>query len=42
VQAWVDSPPAYNAIQEEEDIFELPVVFYVTVLIGKGASYAAN
>lgn len=42
VQAWIDTPPAYNAIQQEDDIFELPVIFYVTVLIGKGAVYAAR
>lgn len=40
VQAWVDSPPVYNAVMEEEDIFELPLIFYVTVLIGRGAKYA--
>lgn len=39
VRAWVDSPPAYNAIQEEADILELPLIFYVTVLIGRGAKY---
>lgn len=42
VQAWIDSPPAYNSVMEEEDIFELPLIFYVTVIIGKGANYAAN
>lgn len=42
VQAWIDSPPTYNAVMEEADIFELPLIFYVTILIGKGATYAAN
>jgi hypothetical protein len=42
VQAWIDTPPLYNSVQQEEDIFELPLVFYVTVLIGRGAKYAGN
>ena len=42
VQAYIDTPPAYNAVQQEEEIFELPLIFYVTVIIGKGANYAAN
>lgn len=42
IQAWVDSPPTYNAVMAEEDIFELPLIFYVTVLIGRGAKYAGN
>lgn len=42
VQAWIDAPPVYNAVAQEEDIFELPVIFYVSVIVGRGAEYGSN
>ncbi len=38
VICWIDRLPQYNSVQQEGELFELPVLIYVNVLVPDGGS----